>query len=472
MKIYDVMILGGGPGGYTAAVRAAQIGHTVAIIEQDKLGGTCLHKGCIPSKALLRSAEVFETMKRSLGYGIETEGTRLRFDLVQKRKSAIVEQLYKGIQFLMKKNRVDVYSGQGSITAEKQMEECNGVVTVNSSDEEQLRVGYRKLIIATGSRPRSLPGLHPDGTFVLSSNEALEMEKLPASMLIIGGGVIGVEWVSMLNDFGIEVTVVEYADRLLPTEDTDISRELQRLYAKRGIKVLTGAQLLVETLEIVDGRVHVQVQQGDNVKDLMADKILVAVGRLANVTGFGLEHTEVCIERDIIVVDDNMCTADPHIYAIGDVTGGLQLAHVASHEGIIAIEHLSGLQVEHIDNSRVPRCIYGRPEIASVGLTERQATERGHEVKTGKFSFKGIGKALVYGEADGFVKVVADSRNDEIVGVHMIGPHVTEYISEASLAQLLGATTMQIGKMIHPHPTMSEIIGEAMLASNGSAIHM
>ncbi len=471
MKQFDIVVLGGGPGGYVAAIRAAQLGRTVAVIERDKLGGTCLHRGCTPSKAMLRSAEVYHSIRHSAEYGIETEGSRLRLELVHARKNTIIEQLHKGVQFLMKKNRIEVLHGHGRIVSVPGKEGSPGVIAVAAAGEES-DIAFDNLIIATGSRPRSLPGLAIDGKYVITSEEALEMDALPASVVILGGGAIGVEWASMLNDFGVEVTIVEFEGRLLPLEDADVSKELQRLFAKRGIKVLTGAKLLPESLKTGPHGIYVQAEQAAGLKELSADKLLVAVGREANVAGFGLEQTGVHIERGVIAVDGAMRTAEPNIYAIGDVIGGLQLAHAASHEGLCAVEAIAGTHPEPIDLTLVPRCIYGRPEIASVGVTEQQAVERGHEVKTGKFSFKGIGKSLVYGASDGFVKVVADARDNAILGVHMIGPHVTDYIGEASLAQLLGATTLQVGKMIHPHPTLSEIIGEAMLAVDRAAIHM
>jgi dihydrolipoamide dehydrogenase len=390
---------------------------------------------------------------------------------VHARKKTIVEQLHKGVQYLMKKNSIEVVYGHGRIVSVPGNEDSPGVIAVTAAGEES-HIAFDNLIIATGSRPRSLPGLVIDGKYVITSEEALDLDTLPASIVILGGGAIGVEWASMLNDFGVEVTIVEFEGRLLPLEDADVSKELQRLFAKRGIKVLTGAKLLPESLETGTQGINVQVEQAAGLKVLTADKLLVAVGREANVVGFGLEQTGVRLERGVIAVNEAMRTDVPNIYAIGDVIGGLQLAHVASHEGICAVETIAGKHPEPIDLTLVPRCIYGRPEIASVGITEQQAAERGHEVKTGKFSFKGIGKSLIYGSSDGFVKVVADARDNAILGVHMIGPHVTDYIGEASLAQLLGATTLQVGKMIHPHPTLSEIIGEAMLAADGAAIHM
>jgi dihydrolipoamide dehydrogenase len=479
MQQYDIVILGGGPGGYIAAIRGAQLGKRIALVEKEKLGGTCLHKGCIPSKTLLRSAELFETMKSSAGFGIRTEGVTLDFGGVQSRKEGIVEQLEKGVHFLMKKNAIDVFSGKGVIVdgsgVEADAADCNGIIEVISETEEAgvepVRLAYRDLIVATGSRPRRIAGL-PSHERIMSSDEALAMTEVPASIVIVGGGVIGVEWASMLSDFGAQVTIVEAADRIVPTEDADVSRELARLFAKRRIKVLTGAKLLPESVTAGEAGVMVDVERGSKLERLVAERMLVSVGRAANVEGFGLERTAASVERGVICVNDSMRTADSHVYAIGDVIGGLQLAHVASHEGVTAVESICGLEMHAPDPSSVPKCIYSRPEMASVGVTEQAAIDSGRSIKVGKFSFKAIGKALVFGESDGFVKVVADADTGAVLGVHMIGPHVTDFVGEAALAQLLEATSMQVGRMIHPHPTLSEIIGEAMLGADKLALGM
>ncbi|ALA42812.1 MULTISPECIES: dihydrolipoyl dehydrogenase [Paenibacillus] len=466
----DVAILGGGTGGYVAAIRAAQLGKEVVIIEKDKLGGTCLHRGCIPSKALLRSAEVYATIKESAQYGIETSGAQLVFPKVQERKEAVVEQLHQGVQFLMRKNKITVLSGKGRVIGPSIFSPKSGAVAVELEDGEMETIVPTHLIIATGSRPRVLSGLEPDGEFILSSDEALTMEELPASLIIVGGGVIGVEWASMLNDFGVEVTVVEAANRLIPTEDEDVSREMQRLLTKRGVKVLTGSQVLAKTYGKDEEGVQIEVQKGEETETLSASKLLISVGRQANVENIGLENTDIRVERGFISVNEHLQTNEPHIYAIGDCIGGLQLAHAASHEGLQAVHHMAGEEFHSVPNHLIPRCIYTRPEAASVGLTEQEARERGHQVKTGKFPFQAIGKSLVYGSRDGFVKVVADEKTNDILGVHMIGTHVTDLISEAALAQLLDATPWEVGQLIHPHPTLSEILGEAMLAVDGQAI--
>ncbi|MFI8685329.1 dihydrolipoyl dehydrogenase [Rossellomorea sp. NPDC077527] len=469
---YDLVILGGGTGGYVAAIRASQLGLKTAIVEKGKLGGTCLHKGCIPSKALLRSAEVYATAKHSEDFGVKINGVELDFSKVQSRKDGIVEQLHKGVQHLMKQGKIDVFEGLGRILGPSIFSPMPGTISVEMNNgEENAMLIPKNVIVATGSRPRSLPGLEIDGEYVLSSDEALSLEELPKSIIIVGGGVIGIEWASMLSDFDVEVTVVEYADKIVPTEDHEISKEMQRLMKKKGVKIVTGAKVLPESLETGDGTVTIKAEHKGEEKSFTADKILVSVGRQANVEGIGLENTDIKVEKGFIEVNEFFQTKESHIYAIGDVIGGLQLAHVASHEGITAVEHMANEKPEPIDYSLISKCIYSNPEIASVGITEQEAKEKGYNLKVGKFSFRAIGKALVYGESDGFVKIIADKDSDDILGVHMIGPHVTDMISEAGLAKVLDATPWEIAHTIHPHPSLSEAIGEAALAVDGKAIH-
>ncbi|MCQ6273763.1 dihydrolipoyl dehydrogenase [Bacillus sp. V3B] len=468
---YDIVILGGGTGGYVAAIRAAQLGLKTAIVEKEKLGGTCLHKGCIPSKALLRSAEVYSTVKRSEEFGVLASDVSLSFTKVQERKEKVVEQLYKGVQHLMKKGEIDVYQGMGRILGPSIFSPLPGTVSVemNNGEENEMLIP-KSVIVATGSRPKTLSGIEVDGQYVLTSDEALTMEQLPTSILIVGGGVIGIEWASMLSDFGVDVTVLEYANRIIPTEDVDISKEMQRVMKKKGIKLVTGAKVLSDTLQKSD-TVSISAEVQGEVKEYKADKLLLSVGRQANIEGIGLENTEIQQERGVIKTNDYYQTKESHIYAIGDVIGGLQLAHVASHEGIVAVEHIADKNPLPIDYSHVPTCIYSSPEVAKVGLTEAEAGEKGYKVKTGKFSFRAIGKALVFGEADGFIKMVVDEDSDDLLGVHMIGPHVTDLISEAGLARVLDATPWEIAHTIHPHPSLSEVMGEAALVTLGRAIH-
>lgn len=464
----DVAVLGGGTGGYIAAIRAAQLGKEVVIVEQDKLGGTCLHKGCIPSKSLLRSAELYSQMKDSESYGIEAAGVKLVFPKVQQRKDAIVEQLHKGVQYLMKKHKIRVIQGKGRIIGPSIFSPKSGALAVELQDDEMETIVPANLIIATGSRPKALPGLVPDGEWILSSDDALELGALPESMLIVGGGVIGVEWASLLRDFDVDVTLVEAAPQLLPNEDEDVARELRRLLDRRGVKIHTGAKIDPASLQTENGSVSINAITAKGEITFSASKLLLSIGRQANVEGIGLENTDIALKDGFIRVNEHMQTTEPHIYAIGDCIGGLQLAHAASHEGITAIEHLAGEQAKIAYNPLfVPRCVYTRPEVASVGITEKEATEKGHQVKVGKFPFSAIGKALVYGEKDGFVKLIADSKSGDILGVHMIGPHVTDLIGEAALAQVLDATPWEVAHTVHAHPTLGEIMGEAALAVDG-----
>lgn len=469
---YDVVILGGGTGGYVAAIRAAQLGLKTAVVEKEKLGGACLHKGCIPSKALLRSAEVYRTAREADQFGVETAGVSLNFEKVQQRKQAVVDKLAAGVNHLMKKGKIDVYTGYGRILGPSIFSPLPGTISVERGNgEENDMLIPKQVIIATGSRPRMLPGLEADGKSVLTSDEALQMEELPQSIIIVGGGVIGIEWASMLHDFGVKVTVIEYADRILPTEDLEISKEMESLLKKKGIQFITGAKVLPDTMTKTSDDISIQAEKDGETVTYSAEKMLVSIGRQANIEGIGLENTDIVTENGMISVNESCQTKESHIYAIGDVIGGLQLAHVASHEGIIAVEHFAGLNPHPLDPTLVPKCIYSSPEAASVGLTEDEAKAKGHNVKIGKFPFMAIGKALVYGESDGFVKIVADRDTDDILGVHMIGPHVTDLISEAGLAKVLDATPWEVGQTIHPHPTLSEAIGEAALAADGKAIH-
>lgn len=469
---YDLVILGAGPGGYVAAVRAAQLGMKVAVVEKEHVGGVCLHKGCVPSKSLLRSAEVYHEMKNSESFGITANDVQLSMNLVQKRKNEIVSQLHKGVQGLLKKNKVDVYQGFGRILGPSIFSPMPGTVSVEKADGSESDMLIPQFVmIATGSRPRTLPGLEIDGIHILNSDHALQMEELPKSMIIIGGGVIGVEWASLLSDFGVEVTIIEYADRILPFEDADVSKEMTRIFKKRKVKVVTNAKVLSDQVKVEDGVVSVAAEKDGNVETFQAEKVFVSVGRQANIDDIGLQNTAIKVEKGVIQVNEFMQTAESHIYAIGDVNGGYQLAHVASHEGILAVEHMAGKDVHPIDPTMVPRCTYSRPEVGSIGLTEQEAKDRGHEVKVGKFPFRGVGKSLVFGEADGFIKMISDAKTDDLLGVHIIGAHATDLIAEAGLAKVLDATAWEISQAIHPHPTLSEVFGEVALAVDGKAIH-
>ncbi len=409
--------------------------------------------------------------KRSEEYGIVTGELNVDFGKVQQRKNKIVEQLYKGVQHLMAKGKIDVFEGTGRILGPSIFSPMPGTISVEMTNGEENEILIpENVVIATGSRPKPLSGLEFDGIHILSSDDALNLESIPESLLIVGGGVIGIEWASMMADFGSEVTVIEYADRILPGEDGDISREMERLLKKKGVRIIKSAKVLPKTVK-KGSAVEVSAEIKGDLKSFSAEKLLISVGRQANLEGIGLENTDIVVEKGFISTNEFFQTKETHIYAIGDCIGGLQLAHVASHEGIAAVEHIAEGKSDGIDYLKIPKCVYSSPETASVGLTEEEARKKGFSVKTGKFSFKGIGKALVYGESDGFVKIVADQETDDVLGVHMIGPHVTDMISEAGLAMVLDATPWEISKAVHPHPSLSEVIGEAALAVDGKAIH-
>ncbi|MEO3944431.1 dihydrolipoyl dehydrogenase [Gorillibacterium sp. CAU 1737] len=471
-KPYEVVVLGGGIGGYTAAIRAAQLGKTVALVEKEKLGGTCLHRGCIPTKAMLRSAEVYAEFREAAEFGIEAEGFQINMGKVQERKNRIVEQLHKGVQFLMKKNKIDVYSGMGRLIGPSIFSPRAGSVAVELAGGETETLVPEHLILATGSRPRSLPGLVPDGKRILTSDEALELQEVPKSVIIIGGGVIGSEFASLLSDMGSEVTIVEFADRLLPMEDKDVSVELARRFKKDGVKVLTGARVLPESVQADGEGVKLSAEQASGIAELSAELAIVAVGRVANTEGIGLENTDIVVDRGFIRTNEYMQTAENHIYAVGDVNGRMQLAHAAAHQAIAAVERIAGMEAHPFRVEEVPRAVYTRLQVASLGLTEQEAKDAGRTIKVGKFPFKALGKALVQGETAGFVKVVTDAATNDLLGVHMVGGHVTELIGEASLASFLNATAWEAGQAIHPHPTLSEALAEAMLAVDGNAINM
>ena len=470
-KEYDLVILGGGTGGYVAAIRASQLGMQVAVVETKELGGTCLHKGCIPSKALLRSAEVFRQTKEADSYGISTQETTLNFAKVQERKQSIVSTLHQGVEALMKKGKIDLFKGFGRILGPSIFSPMPGTISIEyENGDENTMIVPKNVLIATGSKPRTLPGLEFDGKYVMSSDEALQMEELPSTIIIVGGGIIGIEWASMLADFGVGVTVIEYMDRILATEDEAVAREVEKQLKNKGVTFIKNAKVLPETITI-DNNVAIHAEINGEHETFEAEKMLVSVGREANSANIGLENTEIITEKGFIETNDYYQTKESHIYAIGDVIGGMQLAHVASQEGILAVEHMANENPLPINYENIPSCIYSSPEAASVGLTESQAKEKGYEIKTGKFPFKAIGKALVYGEAEGFIKIISDSKNDDLLGVHMVGPHVTDMISEAGLAKVLDATPWEISQTIHPHPTLSEIMGEAALAVEGKQIH-
>lgn len=471
----DVAVLGGGPGGYTAAVKAAQAGLSVVVIEKDKLGGTCLHRGCIPSKALLRSAEVYATIGDSASYGIRLpEGAAsVDWGAVLKRKDSIVEQLYKGLQALMKQHKIEVIQGGGRIIGPSIFSPRSGAIAVELADGEAETIVPKNVVIATGSRPRKLEGLSYDGEHIATSDEALGWTSRPSSVLIVGGGVIGVEWASMLSDFGTQVTIVEAAERILPSEDKDIGAEIAKALRKRGVVIHTGASLQTDSCITSDKGVEIRAMTGGgDTLTLSADRMLVSVGRIGNVEALGLENTDVKTEKGFVKVNPaTLQTGESHIYAIGDCIGGVQLAHAAMHEATMAIEHLTGSKPSRAADRDIPRCVYSRPEAAAIGWTEENAKAEGYQVRTAKLPLRILGKALVHGESDGFAKVVADAATGDLLGVHLVGVHATELIAEAALAKLVDAIPWEIGRTIHPHPTLSEVMQETMLALEGAAGH-
>lgn len=471
-KQVDVAILGGGTGGYIAAIAAAQSGYNVVVIERDRLGGTCLHRGCIPSKSLLRSAEIVAQAKASESFGIHIEGVKVDFNAVQARKQAVVDQLHRGVQYLMKKHNIEVIQGNGRVMGPSIFSPKSGSVAVELGDDEVITVVPKFLVIATGSRPRILPGLEPDGDRIATSDEALEWTSLPGSVAIIGGGVIGVEWASLLHDFGVEVDLIEAGPRILPLEDADISKEMTRLLTKKGIRIHTSAAVESEAVLKDEKGVHLIIGKEGETVTITAERVLVSIGRVGNVEQLGLENTNVRIDRGTIQVNESLQTHEPHIYAIGDCIGGLQLAHAASAEGIAAVKNMRGESGVHVSDNMIPKCIYSKPEAASIGYTEEEARKEGYDVTVSKIPFSAIGKALVEGDTDGFVKVVVDQHTEDVLGVHIIGPHATELIGEASLAKLLNASPWELGQVIHAHPTLSEIMSEVMLAVDGKSLVM
>ena len=465
----ELLILGGGTGGYVAAIQAAKQGLDVVLIEQDKLGGTCLHRGCVPTKALLRSAEVMDTLNMASEFGIEVaDSAKVNFSKINERKQGIVDQLHQGVQGLVKKNKIKVVHGKGAVLGPSIFSPVSGAVAVTFADEDKEEEIYvsKKLIIATGSSPATLPHLPLDEETILSSDGMLKLEKLPESIAIIGGGVIGVEWASLLHSLGVEVTIFEALDRLIVNESKTVSKALLKQFKQRGIKVELSQ--LVDGVEKADGKVKLSVKGNDAPMDF--EKVMVAIGRKPNVEGLGLQNTSVKFDARGIHVNDHFQTTESHIYAIGDCINTLQLAHVAMKEGELAVEHIVHETSEPINYINVPRCTYTTPEIASVGYTKETLPE-GMKVKMGTFYFNGNGKALIHGKSDGFVEVMKDEETDDLIGVSIIGPHATDLISEAGTAIYLNATPLELGEAIHPHPTLSEAIMEASLDVYKRAIH-
>jgi dihydrolipoamide dehydrogenase len=452
----DVVILGGGMAGYPAAIRAAQLGLKVTLVEADKLGGTCLHVGCIPTKALLESSELFHRVSaRGKEFGVDADKLRYDYARIAARRDAIVSQLHKGVQFLMKKNKIEVVAGSGRLR-----------------DRNTIEVGAKQLkakhlIVATGSDVKALPGIAFDGEFVISSDHATLAVKVPESICIIGAGAVGVEFATLYSQLGVKVTLLEGLDRLVPLEDEEISKEMLSAFKKAGIDCRLGAR--VKGAKKARGGVSVDTEQGE----VWAHQLLVAVGRAPRSKDVGLEQVGVQMHANgFIKVDEWMQTSVESIHAIGDVVGGYLLAHAAAHEGMTAVEDIAGQRVAPMEQELVTRCTYSHPQIASVGLSEQQAKDKGHEVKLGRFPFSALGRAIIHGETGGFVKLVADAKTGQLLGAHIVGPYATELIAEPALTQLFQGDAWELGRNIHPHPTLSEAVMEAALAVDGRAIHI
>lgn len=458
MSKYDIIVLGSGPGGYVTAIRASQLGFKTAVVEKESLGGVCLNWGCIPTKALLKSAQVFEYLKHAEDYGLTVKDADKDFGAVVKRSRGVADGMSKGVQFLMKKNKIDVINGYGKIKPGKKVD-VDG--TEYSADH---------IIIATGARSRELPSLPQDGKKVIGYREAMSLDKQPKKMIVVGSGAIGVEFAYFYNALGTEVTIVEYMPKIVPVEDDDVSKQLERSFKKSGINVMTSAEVTSVDTSGKGVKATVKTKKGEEV--LEADIVLSAVGIKSNIENIGLEDVGIVTDRDKILVNDYYQTNIPGYYAIGDVTPGQALAHVASAEGILCVEKIAGQHVEALDYGNIPGCTYCSPEIASVGLTEAQAKEQGYDIKVGNFPFSASGKASASGAKDGFVKVIFDAKYGEWLGCHMIGAGVTDMIAEAVLGRKLETTGHEVLKAVHPHPTMSEAVMEAVAAAYGEVIHL
>jgi dihydrolipoyl dehydrogenase len=471
---FDLVVLGAGTGGYTAAFRAAQLGLKVALVDEDKVGGTCLHRGCIPTKALLESAAFADRVRHSKEYGLTLPGEPvIDYGAMAARRDAVVKRMWTGLKSLVDKNKVTWIAGRGRLDGP-------GKIKVSQVGEDgspgaggERMLNATDIILATGSRVKSLPGLVPDGRRIVTSDDVLAAETLPKDIVIVGAGAVGVEFASFYHDVGVKVTLLEYLPQIVPLEDAEVSKVVERSFTKRGITVMTSARFDPASVTTDDDGICLMLgPDGQEPAELRAERLLVATGRAANIEDIGLETTKVETDKGVIKVNGRMRTREPHIYAIGDAIGGLWLAHTAGHEGLIAAHTIAGdPDVHDMDYTRQPRATYCRPEIASIGLTEAQCAERGLKVKIGKVPFLAIAKALIGGEYDGFAKVIADAETDETLGVHIVGPHATDLIAEASLGFDLEATAWEIGGATHAHPTLSEVLGEAAMAVDGRSIN-
>jgi dihydrolipoamide dehydrogenase len=465
MAKYDVLVIGAGPGGYVSAIRAAQLGKKVAVVEKEFLGGVCLNVGCIPSKSLLKNAEIAHTLRTGgKEFGFSVDGLKLDFPAAVKRSRKVSDRLTKGVGFLMKKNKIDVHMGSAKFSGPKTLE-----VTDESGDVQSLEA--EDVIIATGASAAMIPGVEADGERILTYWEAILQESLPKSVVIIGAGAIGLEFATVWNAYGVDVTIVEMLPRIAPLEDEEVSKDLAKTISKRGIKLLTGTK--VEGIETLKTKVKVTVKSDEGEQILDAEQALVAIGFKPNTADLGLDKAGVKLdEHGFVIIDGRMATNVPGVWAIGDVTGKLMLAHVASAMGIVCAENIGGVETVELDYEMMPRATYCQPQVASFGLTEAQAKERGFDVKVGRFPFQANGKALGLGESTGWVKLITDGQYGEILGAHLLGPEVTELLPELTLAQMMELTPAEIARNVHAHPTLSEALMEAAHDAEGHVIHM
>ncbi len=469
---FDLVVLGGGTGGYSAAFRAAQMGLRTALVEEARIGGTCLHWGCIPTKAMLESADLYARIRDAATFGLRVGETGVDMGAIARRRTQVVDRLTKGLMSLVKKNQVEFVRGHGVL------ERATTVRVALAGEDGTPGAGGERLldatdvILATGSRVKSLPGLVPDGTHIVTSDDVLRSDTLPKSLVVVGAGAVGVEFASFYRDMGAEVTLLEYLPSVVPLEDAEVGQVLERAFRRRGISVMTSARFDPAAVTVDGDGVRLSVgPEGKEPKELRAEQMLVATGRAANVEGIGLEKTRAVVERGVVKVDGRMRTAEPHLYAIGDLVGGLLLAHVAAHEGIAAVEAICGLEPHPIDYTVMPRATYSRPQIASIGRSEQELQRDGVPYTVGKFPWTANAKALIGGEYDGFAKMLAHAETDQVLGVHLVGPHVTDLIAEPSVGMLLESTAWEIASAVHPHPTLSEAIGEAAMAVAGRSIN-
>ena len=461
-KFYDLVVLGSGPGGYVTAIRGSQLGLKTAIIEKENLGGVCLNWGCIPTKALLKSAEVFEYLKKASDFGLKIEKYDKDFNAVVNRSRSVADKMSKGVHFLMKKNKIEVLNGHGKLLKNKK-------ISIKNNNEE-VEISADKIIIATGSRSRVIDTIPQNGKNIIGYREAMTLSEQPKELVIVGSGAIGIEFAYFFNSMGTKVTIIEYLDRILPNEDDEISSFLEKNFKKNGINILTSTKVL----NVIDKNkdVSVEIENKNGKKTLTVNKVLSAIGIKSNIENIGIEDVGISVDKDKIIVDEFYNTNIPGYFAIGDITTGPSLAHVASAEGILCVEKITGKDVEPIDYENIPGCTYCNPEVASVGLTEKKALEKGYKIKIGKFPFSASGKAQTSGKSEGFIKVIFDAKYGEWLGCHMVGAGVTDMIAEAVLGRKLETTGHEVLKSIHPHPTMSEAVMEAVADAYDEVIHI